>query len=699
MKKLSLVIATLSMSLAAVAQLDRSVRPKPGPAPEIKLGKTESFTLPNGLRVYVVENHKLPTIACSIQLDVKPALEGDMAGYRDMMSELLLTGTKTRSNDKLNEEIDFIGASIRVSDEGMSGSGLKKYEEKIFDLMSDIAMNAQISQEELDKAKKRTLSELETQKNEPDAMLRNVTAVINFGKDHPYGEVATDNSVKLITKEACQKYYSTYFRPNVAYMAIVGDITVAEVKPLIEKYFGKWQRQDVPVTQYPNPTTTSTKITKVAFAPRGAAVQSVVNVTYPIDMKPGDDDMIRARVANTILGGGSQGRLFLDLREKHGWTYGSYSTIKEDENVGSFTAYAKCRNAVSDSSVGAILDEMKRLRTEKVDAQDLQNSITYMSGNFAIALEDPSRVAQYAINIERYHMPKDYYQNYLKNLSAVTADDVMAVSQKYIKPDAANIIVVGSKEEVAKTLAKYAADGKVEYYDNYGNPMKVTEAAAAPSNMTADDVINKYVAAIGGEKAVDGIKDIKTVSSSEVQNIPLTITEMKKGGTKIKAVIEGDLHGQKMTFQKQVYNGTKGYQEQQGQKADMKADDIAEIKEEADICPEMHAAKYGTKRSLKGVENINGSDAYVVEAMHAGDKKTTEYYDTKTGFLVRKVETSTTPQGPVTQQSDYADYKEVPGANGYKMPYTVSESGAGPAITAKVQTVDVNKSIADAEFE
>ena len=339
MKNITLSILTIALALSAGAQsFDRSVRPKPGPAPEIKLGKTESFTLPNGLRVFVVENHKLPTITMSIQLDIKPALEGNMAGYRELMSDLLTSGTKTRSNEKLNEEIDFIGARIGASDEGLFGSGLKKHQDKIMELVADIAMNADFKQPELDKNKKRMKSGLEAEKNEPDAMLNNVSAVINFGTNHPYGEVPTPETVDAITLEAVKKYYSTYFRPNVAYMAIVGDVTVKEVKPLIEKYFGGWQKADVPVAEYSNPTAPST--TSVAFVPREAAVQSVINVTYPIDLQPGTPDVVKARVTNSMLGGGSNGRLFLNLREKHGWTYGSYSSINPDDLKANFTAYA-----------------------------------------------------------------------------------------------------------------------------------------------------------------------------------------------------------------------------------------------------------------------------------------------------------------------------------------------------------------------
>jgi hypothetical protein len=477
-------------------------------------------------------------------------------------------------------------------------------------------------------------------------------------------------------------------------MAIVGDVTVAEIKPLIEQYFGKWQKREVPVTQYSIPALTSPRLTKVAFAPRTAAVQSVVNVTHPIDLKPNNPDLIKARVANTVLGGGSQGRLFLNLREKHAWTYGAYSSLRDDDLGGAFSATVKCRNAVSDSAVAALLDEMRRMQTERVNDTSLQNSITYLSGNFAIGLEDPKRVAQFAINTERYNMPKDFYKNYLKNLSAVTADDILMVSRKYIYPDNANIVVAGSKEEVAAKLAKFSADGKVDYYDYAGKPVAASQTMPAPADMTADKVFKKYIAAMGGEKAYNSVKDIKIVSTSEAQKMPITITEIKKAPGMFKQWIDISMGGKPMTVQKQVFNGTKGYQEQQGKKADITGDDLAEITEQADWFADIHPEKYGIKRTLKGMEDVNGSKAYVIDVVNAKGKKSVEYYDANSGLLVKKIQ----GEGEKMQTSEYSDYREVPGTNGMKVPYKVNQSAEGQDISATVTSVEVNKGIPDSEF-
>ena len=173
-----------------------------------------------------------------------------------------------------------------------------------------------------------------------------------------------------------------------------------------------------------------------------------------------------------------------------------------------------------------------------------------------------------------------------------------------------------------------------------------------------------------------------------MQGMALTITEIKKD-------IDVTMAGKNMTVQKQVFNGTKGFQEAQGRKADITGDDLDEVIQDADIAMDLHPEKYGIKRTLKGMESVNGSNAYVIDVVNAKAKKSVEYYDAANGLLVRKVHGA----GEKVQTSDYTDYREVPGTNGYKVPYKVTESGAGnPTITEEVQSVEVNKGIADGEF-
>jgi len=696
MKKSPLIIFFVLQAVAAWCQpLDRSIRPKPGPAPVINLGATDSFTLGNGMRVFVVENHKLPTVACNIEFDIKPELEGTMAGFKDMLSELLLGGTITRSRDKLNEEIDDMGVQMTANDMGLSANGLKKYDKKILELMADVAMNAVMKQEDLDRMKEKTLSELETIKNDPDAMVNNVSAVVNFGRKHPYGEVATPETVKNITLARCTKYYQTYFRPNVAYVAIVGDITMKEVRPLVEKYFGKWQKKEVPVSAYEVAGLSGERPTEVDFINNPSAVQSVVNITYPIALKPGAPDIIDAQLTDAVLGGGSQGLLFLDLREKHGWTYGAYSSITPDENGGTFSASVKCRNEVTDSVIDAMLNDMRALQRERMADSSFQNAINYLSGSFAIGLENPSIVAQYAINIVRYHLPEGYYRDYLKNLQRANSGNMQESSGRYLMPDNANIVVAGNMDEVADKLTRFSADGKINFYDFYGNSAAKTGIQPPPAGLTAEQVVRNYIAAIGGENAINAIKDVKTVGASTVRGMAVTITELKKAPGKWEKLVDINQNGQKVNSQKMVCDGIEGFQYYAGKKIPFTGDDLAEVAEQSDICSFLRLGKYGVKLNLNGVEHADSNAYYVVEASYPSGRRSLEYFDSSSGYLVKVV------RGLVgnSRTSTYSDYREVPGGGGYKMPYVITEKSRSQAITEQVQTVELNKGISDDEFE
>ncbi|MCE3279216.1 MAG: processing peptidase [Bacteroidetes bacterium] len=671
------------------AKLDRSKRPVAGPAPTIKLGNIQSFQLPNGLKVFVVENHKAPTVAYSIILNVHPSLEGDAAGLANITSQLITSGTKNRSKDQLDNDIDFIGATLSASPTSLYAASLKKQNNKLLELMSDVILNPDFKQEELDKLKTQTLSGLEQEKDDPDAISKNVKAVLNFGQKHPYGENATVESVGKISLDKCNNYYSTYFRPNVAYMAIVGDVTLAEIKPLIEKYFGSWKTAEVPNPTYAMPAAPSK--TRVAVVNKPGAVQSVINVTYPVDLKPNSDDVIKAKVLNTILGAGFSSRLFMNLREKRGYTYGSYSSLNNDELVGEFSAYAKVRNAVTDSSVAEIMYELNRLRTEKVPQDELDGIKNFLNGSFAISLEDPETVARFAINIERYKLPKDYYENYLKNLAAVTSDDVFAMAQKYIRPDNATILVVGDQESISKSLERFSPSKSVEMYDFNGNPVTKTALKPVPAGVTPKTVIDSYTKALGGEKAVLAVKDVKLKYNTEIQGRAMTLETMHKAPNKYAMSFNMGA----MTLQKQTYDGAKGKQSGLEGKKELTGEELDEIKAEAIMNPEMQYEKMGHKLNLKGIEAVNGSDAYILEVVSPSGKKSTEWYDVASGLKVRSSSTISAQGQTMTQVTEFGDYKDF---SGVKYPGSVSITGSPMPLKLKLESAEVNKGISDSAF-
>lgn len=687
MKQFILSICAFSFFSAQVlAQpLDRSIRPKAGPAPTVQMGSAQSFVSSNGIKVFVVENHKLPVVTYSIDFDIKPELQGDMVGFQDMIGDLLTAGTKSKTKDQFNEELDQMGANLSIGSDGIFAQSLKKNSDKLLTLLGEVLTQPNFSQAELDKLKKQMKSSLAQNQDDPEAMSANITSILNYGKNHPYGEVATEKSVQNISLDRCKKFFETYFRPNVAYMAIVGDITLAEAKMQVEKHFAKWQKKDVPVAKYPTPVTS--KGASVAVVNKTGAVQSVVDVTYPINIKPGDPDEIKLKVANGILGGGSTGRLFQNLRETHAWTYGSYSSYRPDQlpNAGRFSATANSTTNASDSSVAEILKEMNRLRTELVSADELNGYKNYMAGTFALGLEDPKTLARYAINERKYNMPKDYYKNYLKNVEAVTAQDVMNAAKKYITPGVAHITVAGDKKQVVEKLKKF---GPVTVYDLYGNKID-DKPVALPANMTATQIVQKHIQATGGEKAWKAVNDMTSTYTTDMQGMTLAIKTVKKAPNKMML----DVTAMGQSFQKIVFDGTKGYMSAQGQKKDFTPEEVKEYAEQARMTEDLDYLSPGYKMELKGIEKVDNEDAYMIEVTRPSGGKINEYYQVKSGLKVKSEESD--EDG--TQTTYYLDYKL--GAGNLLYPNMIKQNMGPQMMELKFQSVEINTNVSEEMFK
>lgn len=686
------------MITGAFAQkLDRSKVPAPAPAPKINLSQPATFTLPNGLKVFVVENHKLPKVAFSLSLDVDPVLEGDMKGYVDITGQLLERGTTNRTKQQLDEEIDFIGATLSTSANGVYASSLKKHQAKILEILSDVVLNSDFKQEELDKLKKQTISGIASSKDDPDAIAANVRSVLVYGKKHPYGEITTEETVENVTLEACKNYYKTYFRPNVSYLAVVGDVSVKEIQPLIEKYFAAWEKADVPVNKYKMPA--APKQTEVAFVHKEGASQSVINITYPVNLKKSNPDVVKTRILNSILGGSATARLFMNLREKHGYTYGAYSTLSADELVGYFNANAKVRNDVTDSALTQFMVELNRIADEKVTADELQGMKNYASGIFAYTLQDPQTIARFAIETEKYKLPADYYATYMEQIAAVTVDDVKEMAEKYITPNNAIILVVGNKK-IADKLTEFDADQKISYYDIYGNDY-VEALKPAPEGVTAETVMNKYIEAKYGvakgkalDKKLKKIKDITVRMDASIQGQSINVTRYQKAPNKFaNAITMGT-----MVIQKQTFNGTTGKSSGMQGNEDITGDDLEDLKLSSVMFLDAKYTDHGITYELLGVEPINGEDAYKMVQTKPNGETETEWFNVASGLKVKSMsvqENDKMPE-PITVVTELSDYKEV---NGIMFAHKTKQVFGPQTLDMTVTAVEINTKLGDEVFE
>ena len=681
MKKIIIVLSGLFLTLTMQAQ-DRT-QPKPGPSPVIKINKPQTFTLPNGLQVMIVENHKLPRVSFSLNIDNNPYSEGAKKGVANLTSSLIGNGSKKISKDAFNEEIDFLGAELSFYASGASGSSLSKYSGRILELMAEGALNPNFTQEEFDKEKDKLLENLKTQEKSVAAVAGRVQNVLAFGKDHPSGEYLIEETIKNVTLADVENNYNTYFVPENAYLIIIGDVKFKDTKKAVEKLFSSWAKASAPSVKYADPV--NVQYSQINFVDMPNAVQSEISLQNTVNLKMTDKDYFAAIVANQILGGDFNSYLNMNLREAHGWTYGARSGIGGSKYVSAFKASTQVRNAVTDSAIVEFFKEIKKIRTEKVTDEMLANVKAGYVGKFVMQIEKPQTVAGYALRIKTQGLPEDFYENYIKNINAVTAEDVMAAANKYFLEDNIRVVIVGKGSEVLPGLEKLKIP--MFYFDKFGAPTsKPVMKKAAPAGVTVKTVLDNYIKAVGGDKAVKGVKSISTVASGVIQGTPLEMNTKVTSTNKLS----NEMKAMGMSLMKQVVNEKGAYVTQQGQRKDLDGEKLAEAKQSAMPFPELTMAAK-TSITLDGIESFNGADAYVIK-----DGKTTHYYDVNTGLKIGQAVTQEANGQKMTQITSYGDYKEV---KGIKVPYKVSMAFGPQEIEFKTTDVKINEGVSDADFQ
>ncbi len=683
MKKFIYIAASLFLTITMQAQ-DRP-QPKPGPAPTININKPQSFVLKNGLKVLVVENHKLPRVSFNLTLDNPPYAEGNKKGVSDILSGMLGGGTQTIKKDAFNEEIDFLGADINFYASGASANGLSRYSKRILELLADGALNPMFDKAEFEKEKEKIIEGLKADEKSVAAIARRVENVLVFGKEHYKGEYTSEETLKNVTFDDVVLNYNTYFVPANAYLVIVGDVNFKEVKKEVERLFGKWRKAMAPQLTYTNPN--DVQYSQINFIDAPNAVQSEIALVNLSNLKMTDKEYFSVLLANQILGGGGEGRLFLNLREKHGWTYGAYSSIGSGKYINKFRSSASVRNTVTDSAVVEFFNELKRIKTELVSEEDLKNAKAKYVGNFVMQIEKPSTVAGYALYKETQGLPEDFYEKYIKNINAVTAEDIKNAANKYFLSNNTRVVIVGKAADVLPGLETMSKREKLPifYFDKYGNPTEKPEVKKpVPAGVTAQTVLNNYINAIGGEKAVKNVKTLAVFSSGTVQGTALELvvkTAPKKLGVEMKAM--------GMTMMKQVVNEKEAYMMQQGQRKDFKDQELKDMQAEATTFKEL-ALLTDKDLTLTGIENINGADAYAIK-----NGKSTYYYDVKTGFKVAEAKELEQGGQKMNQTTYYQDYKDV---KGLKFPYKTIMN-VGIEIELITSEVKINEGVTDADFK
>lgn len=695
MKKSILFLGALTVGFVSQAQLDRSVKPSAGTAPVINIKDSEVFTTSNGITVILSENHKLPKVSIRLVTGSDPIQEGPKAGLAEVAGQLIMSGTAKRSKDQLDNEIDYIGASLTADATSISLSCLTKHLNKGLELMTDVLYNANFPQSEFERIIKQNESGLLSAKSSPDQMATNAVRKINFPNGHPYGEIMTEKTLAAITKSDVEAYYKKVFTPDGSYLVIVGDITSAEAKALVEKNFTTWsggKKYDANLGDGFFP-----KGNRVIFVKKPGAVQSLVTVAFPVKMKPGDVNQIPLTVANGILGGGGFGtRLMQNLREDKAYTYGCYSRLEITDNGSWFTASGNFRNEVTDSAITQILFELDGMTTAYVKDEELNLTKSSMAGGFARSLETPATIARFALNIIQNKLPKDYYQSYLKRLDAVDKEAILLMAQTYFTAKNCNIIVVGN-EEILEKLKKFDADGKIELVDAFGDEVK----EMAPAKISKDELIEKYILANtlsdnmkAATKKLSKIKSVKQVMELTTSQVPAPLTMTSYYAAPNKESMKLEMSG--MMLQKSYFDGKTGASmNMQTGKKELTAEEIAKKQKSGGLFPELNYAKNGVSYELLGIENQNGTEMYVLKVVE--DETTTfEYFDVKT-YQKLKTVTIAKQDGQVVESSrTFSDYKEV---KGILFPHASSLMMGEIGLNGKTTLIEVNGKVDPMAFQ
>lgn len=439
---------------------------------QVKLPRPQEFHLPNGLTVLVLERHELPTVDFALWIR-SGALQDpkDLPGLAKFTADMLREGTSHRNSAQIASDVDAIGATLEAtahfgsSHSQVVASGLAENTAKLLDLMSDLVVNPTFPQDELAKYKTRQLAGLEQERADPGFLSMERFYRVLYG-DFPAAVIApSPASVKAVTSADLKQFHDRYYAPNNAILGVAGDVQAKQVVALIEKYFGAWKTQPVSAPKLaalPAPAPA-----KLYLVDRPGSVQTNI-VAGDYALRRNDPDFIPLRVMNRILGDGPTGRLFLNLREEKGYTYGAYSYYTADTYPGAFIAETQVRNAVTDGSLHELMFELKRIRDQAVPENDLEDARHAIVAGFALSLERPSTLLNYWMTSKYYGLPQDYWDRYPAEVAKVTPAVVQRVARKYVDLDHLQVVCVGDGKQIKDVLSKY---GTVEVYDTNGKPI------------------------------------------------------------------------------------------------------------------------------------------------------------------------------------------------------------------------------------
>lgn len=440
----------------------------------VKLPKPIEGRLKNGLTVLVLEDHRAPSISVQLHIQGAGALfePANMSGLANVTAAMIREGTKSRTSRQIAEQLDRLGATFGAGSSFgspevvLSASGLSDNFGAWFELALDMLLNPSFPADELEKLKQRQRVQLRQQRSASNFLANERFSRAVYG-NHPAAIVSpTRESLDALTQEAVVQWHAQRYGPHEAILGIAGDVHAAELIPKLERWLADWKGKEAKIIWPQNPAPSGAG--KVFLVHRPDSVQTTVALgNIAIDRR--SPDYIPMVVMNRIIGGGASARLFLNLREEKGFTYGVYSNLSAGWYPGPWQAGGNMRTEVTEGALVEFFNEIRRIREEKVPAAELEDNKRAIAASFALSLEQPTRALSFAIVRHQYRLPADYWDSYPEKIMAVSADDVQRVARKYLNPEAMQLVAVGDATRIKAALEKY---GPVELFDQEGHSVR-----------------------------------------------------------------------------------------------------------------------------------------------------------------------------------------------------------------------------------
>jgi len=455
--------------------------PPPLPPRPIKLPTTLETTLSNGLLVVVVADQRLPLVSYRLALRSGDAHDpAELPGLVDMLTGLLTEGTQSRSSREIADEVARLGATLQAGANSdyttVAASSLTTFSDEILELLADVALRPVFPANEVELTKQNTKESLKQQRAQPSFLATEMVAKVMFGA-HPYSVTApTPEAIDATTREKLIEFHRSRFVPNNAVLVVAGDVDHDSLVQRIEDLFGNWQPGAVIGDDFPAPPTRTARSAYVIDRPGSAQANIVIANSGITRTSP---DYFPMLVMHTVLGANASSRLFMNLREEKGYTYGAYSSLDARRTAGTFRATAEVRTPVTGDSLKEFFYELGRIRSEPVSEKELADAKSYLTGVFPIRLETQEGLIDQLVQIKMFGLPNNYLNTYRSQIQSVTREQIQAVALKYVRPDEAGIVIVGDGNQLSEQIKPYAEN--IEFYNTAGKRKTKGEASSAKS--------------------------------------------------------------------------------------------------------------------------------------------------------------------------------------------------------------------------